>query len=370
MRNMRRIVRVETGHYRIPLSHTLSDSTHGEMSAFELVTVRLYDDRGFEGVGFTYTVGYGGAAIRALIDHELTPLITESDAGRHELLWQSMWWRLHYVGRGGVAAFAVSAVDTALADLRGKWCAEPLWRLLGGTRERVPAYAGGVDLHFSIDELLAEIDGYLSDGFGAVKIKVGRDSLEEDVERVREVRRRLGYRFALMIDANMRWSVHTAVRAVESLRDQRLYWLEEPIEPDDEEGHSQLAELGIPIATGENLHTHAEFERMARRGRVAVLQPDVTNVGGVTAWMKVAHTAAARHIPVSSHGAHDIHVHLLAAVPNSSFLEVHRFGLDEFLSQPLVLRDGCVIPPGEPGLGLNFKWDALKEYAANRAGPV
>ena len=363
------IAEVVTGHYRIPLPRVLSDSTHGEIRAFELVTVRLRDEQGLEGVGFTYTVGHGGSAIRELIDTELAPLLCGLDTRRHELVWQRMWWRLHYVGRGGIAGFALSAVDIALADLRGKRCGEPLWRLLGGASDRVAAYAGGVDLEFTEDELLAEIDEYLAEGFRAVKIKVGRENLEEDIERVRAVRRKLGFGFALMIDANMQWTLHTATRAVQALRDQSLFWIEEPIEPDDEDGHRQLAMLGVPIATGENLHTEAEFERMARRGGVSVLQPDVTNIGGVTGWMRVACAAGARNLPVSSHGAHDIHVHLLAAVPNSSLLEVHRFGLERFLKRPLHLRDGCAVPPEEPGLGLDFTWEALASHeVTGRAG--
>ncbi len=368
MSNTARIANVEAGHYRIPLARTLSDSTHGEIGSFELVTVRLWDDAGYDGVGYTYTVGYGGSAIRELIEREVAPLLKTLDSTRPEAVWQAMWWRLHYVGRGGIAGFATSAVDMALHDLSAKRAGQPLWRFLGGARDRVPAYAGGVDLEFTLDELLAEVREYRAEGFTAVKIKVGRDRLEEDVARVRAVRRELGWEFTLMADANMRWSTHAAMRAIQALRDQNLYWLEEPIAPDDEEGHRQLAALGVPIATGENLHTEAEFERMGRRGRVAVLQPDVTNVGGVTAWRKVAATAGARGVPVSSHGAHDVHAHLLGATPNAGFLEVHRFGLDAFLTHNLQLDAGAAVLPERPGTGLGFKWDVLADYQVDGVG--
>ncbi len=363
MNDTNAIFRIETGHYRVPLPRTLSDATHGEISAFELVTVRLTDERGEEGVGFTYTVGRGGSAIRELIDRELGPLIRPLDPRRHELLWQEMDGRMRYVGRGGLVAFAISAVDMAVHDLRAKRCGQPLWRLLGGVRERVPAYAGGVDLDFTLEELLAEVEGYRAEGFDAIKIKVGRERLEEDVERVRAVRRTLGPEMTLMVDANMRWPVQTAMRAVHALRDQDLYWLEEPIVPDDEDGHAQLAALGIPIAAGESLRSLAEFERMIRRGRLSVVQPDATNAGGITSWMKVARIAEASGVPVSSHGAHDVHAHLLAAIGNASYLEVHRFGLDRYLRRPLRLENGCAVLTDAPGIGLDFDWAALAEHA-------
>ena len=352
---------VQVGSYRIPLPVTLSDSTHGTIAAFELVTVRLRDADGAEGVGYTYTVGTGGTAVHALIARDLAPLLAGRDAERIEELWQTMWWALHYGGRGGAQALAISAVDIALWDLRARRQGAPLWRVLGGFDPRVPCYAGGIDLDFTLDALLRQTDDNLARGFRAIKMKVGRPSLREDVERVRAMRAHLGPEFPLMVDANMRWSVDDAIRAARALRELEPVWLEEPTIPDDVPGHVRIVrEGGLPIAAGENLHTLYEFRQLIAAGGVTFPEPDVTNCGGVTAFMKVCHLAEAFNLPVTSHGAHDVTVHLLAAVPNRSYLEAHGFGLDRYIAEPLRIDDGRAIAPDRPGHGIEFDWKALE----------
>ena len=242
---------VETTHYRIPLPTVLTDSTHGTMSHFELVTVRIRDDEGAEGVGYTYSVNHGGSAIRALIVDDLAPLLVGEEAGRIARLWQRMWWAVHYCGRGGLASFAISALDVALWDLAARRQGLPLWRLLGGHDPQVAAYAGGIDLMMPLDDLLAQTDQHLANGLRAIKMKIGRDDLGEDVERVAAMRAHLGDGFPLMADANMRWTRDQAIRAARALERHDLFWLEEPLIPDDEIGHAELARhTTIPIATG------------------------------------------------------------------------------------------------------------------------
>ncbi len=358
-----KITSVRADHYRVPLPVALSDSTHGTMTHFELVTVRLACDSGHESLGYTYTVGSGGAAILSLIERDLAPLLMGSDPRRIEELWERMWWKLHYVGRGGLASFALSACDIALWDLRGVQAGEPLWRLLGGSAPRVPAYAGGIDLFFTREALCAQAERFLGEGFRAIKTKVGRERLSEDVERVAAVRETIGPDITLMVDANMRWRVDQAIRGARALAPYNLTWLEEPIIPDDLAGHARIArEGGLPLATGENLHTVYEFERMIADGCVAFPEPDVANVGGITAWLKVAHLAQARNLPVTSHGVHDLHVHLLAAVPNASYLEAHGFGLEAYLAHPLRIEEGYALAPDRPGHGVELDWAALEEH--------
>ena len=252
------IARIQTDLYRIPLPRPLSDSTHREIPGFELITVRITTADGAEGLGYTYTVGRGGKAICALIA-ELDDILTGLDEGRIEDCWQRMWWALHWVGRGGAAAFAMAAIDVALWDLQGKRAGLPLWRMLGGATPDVPVYAGGIDLFFSLDELLEQTRANLERGFRAIKMKVGRTSLAEDVERVAAMRRTLGDGFPLMVDANMGWNRHRAVAAARALAPYGLGWLEEPLEPEDVAGHVLVAAEGIPIAAGENFHNPAEF---------------------------------------------------------------------------------------------------------------
>ncbi len=359
------IDRVRADHYRIPLPTVLSDATHGDITHFELITVRLDARDGAEGVGYTYTVGAGGAAIRALIERDLAPVLAGADDDGIEALWERMWWRLHYVGRGGLASFAISAVDVALWDLAARCRGLPLWRHAGGHDSRVRAYAGGIDLQFSLDRLLRQTDENRARGFRAIKMKVGRTRLSEDVERVREMRALLGPDTPLMVDANMRWTADEAIRAARALAPHDIYWLEEPTIPDDVPGHVRIVrDGGLPVATGENFRTLHEFERMMEAGGVTFPEPDVSNCGGVTVWMKVAHAAEARNLPVTSHGVHDLHVHLLAAVPNASYLEVHGFGLERFIAHPIVLQDGLAIAPERPGHGVDLDWKALESLRA------
>ena len=362
---MNRIASLRTELHHVPLPVVLSDSTHGEMRYFELVTVRLADSDGVEGIGYTYTVGAGGAGIRELIARDLAPTLQGASASDTEWLWQRMWWTLHYGGRGGQAASAISAVDIALWDLKAKRASLPLYRMLGGFDPRVPCYAGGIDLGLTLDELLAQTDGNLARGFRAIKMKVGRAKLSEDVARVHAMRRHLGDDFPLMADANMRWGVDQAIQSARRLADANLVWLEEPTIPDDVAGHARiLREGGVPIATGENLHTLHEFTSFVRAEAVSFPEPDVTNCGGVTVFMKVAHLAEAFNLPVTSHGAHDVTVHLLAAAPNRSYLEAHGFGLDRYIAAPLRIEEGVAIAPEQPGHGVEFDWPALDALKA------
>jgi L-alanine-DL-glutamate epimerase-like enolase superfamily enzyme len=358
-----KIASMDSALYRVPLAVPLSDSTHGEIPSFELITVRVRDDEGLEGVGYTYTVGVAGLAIQVLIERYLKPDLLNQDPGRIEYLWERMWWRLHYSGRGGTASFAISAIDIALWDLAGKRQGAPLWRLLGGHNPRVKVYAGGVDLHFSLEALKDQARKFLGKGYGAIKMKVGRPRLSEDVARVKAVRELIGPDIPLMVDANMGWSVEQAIRASRALAEFDICWLEEPTIPDDLAGHIRISREGaLPIATGENFHTLYEFQNFITAGAVSFPEPDVSNCGGITVWMKVAHMAEAHNLPVTSHGVHDLHVHTLAAVPNASYLEGHGFGLEEYIRHPLQIEKGEAIAPDRPGHGVELDWEKLEAH--------
>ena len=357
------IKNVEVSHYSIPLPVVLSDSMHGDMASFELMTARISDHEGREGLGYTYTLGAGARAIHSVMECDMAPFLMGRDQTRIEEIWHGLWWKLHYAGRGGLVIHALSAIDIALWDLLGKSVGLPLWRLLGGANPKVKAYAGGIDLMFSLDDLLAQTEQNLSKGFRAIKMKVGRDNLNEDVERIKTMRSHLGIGFPLMVDANMRWTVDEAIRAARAFQEFDLVWLEEPTIPEDFQGHRRiLSEGGVPISAGENLHTLFDFQHMLEANGVSYIEPDVSNCGGITVWMKVAKLAEARNLPVTSHGVHDIHVHLLGAIPNASYLEVHGFGLERFIIEPLQIKDGHATANEKSGHGINFDWKALEEY--------
>jgi L-alanine-DL-glutamate epimerase-like enolase superfamily enzyme len=253
----------------------------------------------------------------------------------------------------------------ALWDLKAKRANLPLWKVLGGYDAKVPCYAGGIDLELPLDKLLRQTDENLAKGFRAIKMKVGRANLFEDVERVKAMREHLGANFPLMADANMKWSVDGAIRAARALQPYDLTWLEEPTIPDDPAGHVRIVrEGGLPIAAGENLRTLWEFKLYVAGGGVTYPEPDVTNCGGVTPFMKIAHLAEAFNLPVTSHGAHDVTVHLLAACPNRSYLEAHGFGLERYTAERLTIQDGFALAPDRPGHGIWFDWQGLAKVKA------
>jgi L-alanine-DL-glutamate epimerase-like enolase superfamily enzyme len=365
-RNMAVIKTIATAHYRLPLPFVLSDSTHGDISHFELITVRLRDDQGVEGVGYTYTVGHGGGAVVRLLANDLAPLLEGQDPERIGKLWQTMWWAIHFGGRGGQASLAISAVDIALWDMAARRAGRPLWRHLGGFDAAVPCYAGGIDLQFPLPRLLEQADQFIAAGFRAIKMKVGRPSLREDAARVAAMRAKLGPDFPLMVDANMQWTPDQAIRAARLFAEAQLVWVEEPTIPDDVAGHVRiLREGGQPIATGENFHSLYEFKQMIAAGGVSFPEPDVSMCGGVSVFMKVCRLAEAYNLPVTSHGVHDLAVHLLAAAPNRSYLEIHGFGMDRYMTNPpLALVEGNAIAPERPGHGVELDWNRLERHRA------
>ena len=211
------IVEIHADQYRIPLEILLSDSTHGDISDFGLIVVRLVDEIGRVGLGYTYTVNtIGAGAVWKIIESDLVPLLQNVDPDAIDAIWEKMWWHLHFVGRGGMASFAMAAVDIAMWDLRGHRESLALWRLLGGHDPKVLAYAGGIDLYLPIESLLSQAKDFLGRGFHAIKMKVGRQQILEDVERVQAMRNLLGPNFPLMADANMGWSIDEAIKAVDA----------------------------------------------------------------------------------------------------------------------------------------------------------
>jgi L-alanine-DL-glutamate epimerase-like enolase superfamily enzyme len=355
---------IETALYRIPLAAAggVGDAGHGAIDAEEIVTVALTAE-GRTAHGYAYTIGRGGHAIKALIDHDLAPGLLGRDAADVEGRWEEMWQRLLYVGRGGLASFAIAAVDVALWDLRGLVQEQPLYALLGAESRAIPVYGSGVDLPKSLDRLLDQTRGFLDRGLPGIKVKVGRADAGEDERRIAAVRELIGPAVDLMVDANMGWTAAEALERGARLQAYGLYWYEEPAIPEDVLGHAQLVrELDVRIAVGESLHSRHEFTRYIDEEAVEVVQIDPITNGGITVSAAVLSMADAAGLKTSSHYTDELSAHLLSASRGAVYLEKHAFALDAYLVEPQQVVDGHVRPSEAPGTGLRFDPAALAPH--------
>jgi L-alanine-DL-glutamate epimerase-like enolase superfamily enzyme len=280
---------------RVPLTRPWG----ADVPAVHVVATAVTLSDGTEGHGLSWTPTIGAHAVLALLRHDIAEAATGRDADP-EAVWQPLWEHLHEAGGGGLTTIALAGLDLALWDAAARRAGRSFAGLLGRRRQSVEVYGSGVNLHYTLDELRAQAERWVAAGFDAVKIKVGRPDLAEDVERVAAVRDVLGPERRLMIDANQRWDLERATAALPALAPYAPAWIEEPLRAEDLAGHAELARrTPIPLAVGENLHTAYRFEEYLRAGAARVVQPNVVRVGGITPFRRIA--ALAREHGVALH---------------------------------------------------------------------
>lgn len=351
-----RITGVEVMASRLPISSgQWQDQVH-TVDHIDLVVVDVATDVGIVGTGISHTSGVGAWGILGLLK-ELAPQLV----GRRPApgpLWDWSWRYLHDCGGGGVTTLALAAVDIAVWDATARSSHMALVDVLGRRRDRVPLYASGINLNLSQEELVEQVRGWRGRGYPAAKIKVGKEDLAEDVERIAAVRRAVP-EMNVMVDANQGWSYAEALRRMRSFEPFGLVWVEEPMLVDDVVAHERLADRApCSIALGENLYTVAQFKEFITRGAVDYVQADVARIGGVTPYLRVAELAAAHQLPMAPHFIMEVSAEVVGAVPNLYMVEDTTGGTLRELGavRPGIGPEGGTYPVGL-GEGLGVEWD-------------
>jgi len=358
-----KITDVTSESYRWPRHKPISNGLHTYTHS-GLGLVKIHTDEGTIGVGVSAT----NNIIRATVDH-LKPDLIGEDPIDVERLWHKMWVP-KLVGRRGLTTRAIAGIDIALWDLRAKVAGMPLYKMLGGFRNRMPTYVAGgyYEDGKGLKELQQEMLDNVELGAKAVKMKIGAVPIREDVERVKAVREAIGPDVSLLVDANCAYRAYEAVQIAKRMEEYDIFWFEEPVAPDDYEGHKRLADMTIiPIASGENEYTRYGFRDLIATGAVPILNADAKVLGGVTEWMKVAALAQAHDLRIAPHGSQDIHIHLVSAISNGLILEYYRDSTDpmhgKILKETLRLNDdGTVSPTESPGIGVDPNYEFLEQY--------
>ncbi len=349
-----------------PLANSLPDT--GAKRAF--VTLEMTTDEGIEGIGLTFIPALHASpllpALKSSVD-ALAGLTVGEDPMDIEAIVERLKDLTSGAGPGGVLSLALAAVDMALWDIKGKALDQSVCSLLGGYRKSVPTYASGALMRPVNLERLAEIGPMLVEqGFRQMKTQMGAEpTAGREVERIRVLRDAVGDDIDLMCDINQLWNVNQAITIGRRVEDYNLFWLEDVVAHDDYQGLAKVADaLHTPIAAGEYVYGINPFRQLIEHGSLDIVMIDLLRAGGITAWRKIAAMAEGFNMPVVSHLVPEVHIQLMAAIPNGLTVEYMPWTLKLFEETPR-FADGCLEVPDKPGLGLAFDQEALERYAVN-----
>jgi L-alanine-DL-glutamate epimerase-like enolase superfamily enzyme len=323
------------------------------------VVLRIRTDAGITGWASSSfgNRGEGARVVQSILEYEVKPVIVGKDPAFPRRIRAELWKAMNYHGVTGVAQFAMAATDIALWDILGKNAGLPVYKMLGAYRDRMLVYSmcgWYYDNDAELSHFKREVTDAVEQGYKAVKIKVGKYSLDDDVRRIRLALDTIGKDRRLMVDANQVFDHKEALRRGKVYQEMGCFWFEEPLPPHDMEGFARLAQaLDMRIATGENLNTKYEFADLIARRGADIVQPDNRRAGGVTEWMEIAAIADGYGVELASHGGGATNLNMLLAMPNAIYMET---------GGPCKMIDGEVPAPEEPGMSSEVSTEDIRKY--------
>jgi L-alanine-DL-glutamate epimerase-like enolase superfamily enzyme len=355
-----KITGLETDVLKRPPGTPYYDAIHPFGTESGSVVLRLRTDAGITGwasSSFGMIAG-GPRVVQTILEQEVKPVLLGKDPAFPRRIRADLWKALEYQGVGGATQFAIAAADIAIWDILGKSAGLPVYKMLGAYRDRIPVYSmcgWYYDNDADLSHFRRVVSEAVEQGYPAVKMKVGRDSLDDDVRRIRAAQDILGKNRRVMVDANQVFNRNEALRRGRVYQELGCFWYEEPLPPQEMEGYAQLAqELDIRIATGENLNTKYAFADLIARRGADVVQPDNRRAGGVTEWMEIAALADAYGLELASHGGGATNLNMLLAMPNAIYMETS--------GAQKGLKNGEVSGPEEPGMSSEVSEAEIKRY--------
>ena len=362
-----KITHIRSQIVRLPAEEPLADGPASPGVTRDFIALTIGTDQGIEGIGVT---GFGGAllgALKSAVD-ALGALAVGDDPLRIEAVVAKLRAAAAPSGPGGILTLAIAAIDIALWDIKGKALNLSIAKLAGGQRECVPTYASGALMRqFSLDQVVKAAPRLVERGFRQMKMQLalpGDTTPAREVERTRLIRESVGEHIDLMCDINQLWDVRQAISIGRQIEQYHLFWLEDVVAHDDYPGLASVAAaLATPVAAGEYVYGSVPFRHMLEARSVDIVMIDVLRAGGITQWLKIAAMAQAFNLPVVSHLLPELHVHLIAAIPNGLTVEYMPWSSRLFEQVPQPVK-GELLVPDKPGLGLSFDRDALNRYGA------